>query len=128
MDGTAFSVRFSAHLHDVRRRIVKPSYAIASLAMLLSVVQCGTRSVSNPRIPSNDEEPPELRELRRQGNALLRASHYPQAISIYENGYREAQRRRSPASAIRFLNNLGTAYYQLFRYRDAIQTYLKARD
>ena len=128
MDGTAFSARFYAHLHDVRLRIVKPSYAIASLTMLFTVVQCGTRSVSNPRIPSNEEEPPELRELRRQGNALLRSSHYSQAISIYENGYREAQSRKRPGSAIRFLNNLGSAYYQSFRYRDAIQTYLKARD
>jgi tetratricopeptide (TPR) repeat protein len=47
---------------------------------------------------------------------------------MYENGYREAQHRRSLGSAVRFLNNLGSAYYQLFRYRDAIQTYLKARD
>jgi CHAT domain-containing protein/tetratricopeptide (TPR) repeat protein len=128
MDGTAFSARFFAYLHDVRLRIVKPSYAIAFLTIVLSVVQCGTRTASNHRIQSNDDEPPELRELRRQGNALLRASQYPQAISIYENGYQEARRRRSLRSAVRFLNNLGSAYYQLFRYRDAIQTYLKARD
>src|ERR1700676_5446152 len=128
MDGTAFSARFFARLQHVRARIVKPSYAIASLTIVLSVVQCGTRTASNPRIHGNDGEPPELRELRRQGNALLRASHYAQAISIYENGYREAQHRRSLGSAVRFLNNLGSAYYQLFRYRDAIQTYLKARD
>jgi CHAT domain-containing protein/tetratricopeptide (TPR) repeat protein len=128
MDGTAFSTRFFARLQHVRARIVKPSYAIASLTMVLSVVQCGTRTASNPRIQGNDDEPPELRELRRQGNALLRGSQYPQAISIYENGYREARRRRSLRSAVRFLNNLGSVYYQLFRYRDAIQTYLKARD
>jgi len=128
MDGTAFSTRFFAHLQQVRLRIVKLSYAIASLTMVLSVVQCGTRSVSNPGIQPNNEEAPELREMRRQGNALLRASKYPEAISIYENGYREAQRRRNPRAAVRFLNNLGSAYYQLFRYRDAIQTYLKARN
>ena len=128
MDGTAFSPRLFAHLHRVRFRIVRPSYAIASLAIVLSLVQCSTRSLSNPKIRGNDDEPPELHELRRQGNALLRASQYPQAISIYENGYQEALRRRSLRSAVRFLNNLGSAYYQLFRYRDAIQTYLKARD
>lgn len=128
MDGTAFSTRFFAHLHDVRLRIVKPSYAIASLAILLSLVQCSTRGVSSPRIRGNDDEPPELLELRHQGNALLRASQYPRAIRIYENGYAEAKRRGSLRSAVRFLNNLGSAYYQLFRYRDAIQTYLKARE
>ena len=128
MDGAAFSTRFFAHLNDVRLRTVKPSYAIASLTILLALVQCSTRSLSNSRIRADDDEPPELRELRRQGNALLRASQYPRAISIYENGYQEAKLLGSLRSEVRFLNNLGSAYYQLFRYRDAIQTYLKARD
>ena len=126
MDGTAFFTRFFADPH-VRLRIVRLSWAIASLTVF-SLVQCSTRSPSNSRIRRNDDEPPELHELRLQGNALLRASQYPRAISIYENGYAEAKRRGSLGSAVRFLNNLGVAYYQLFRFRDAIQTYLKARD
>src|SRR5690349_2202656 len=126
MDGTAFFTRFFADPH-VRLRIVRLSGAIASL-IVFSLVQCSTRSPSNSRTRRNDDEAPELHELRLQGNALLRASQYPKAINIYENGYTEAKRRGSLGSAVRFLNNLGVAYYQLFRYRDAIQTYLKARD
>src|SRR6266852_824370 len=126
MDGTAFSTRFFAHPH-VRLRIVRSSCVIASL-MAFSLVQCSTRSPLNSRIRGNDDEPPELHALRSQANTLLRASQYSMAISMYENGYAEAKRRGSLGSAVRFLNNLGVAYYQLFRYRDAIQTYLKARD
>lgn len=128
MDGAAVSTRLFDRHPQVRLRAVKRSCAIASLTMLLSLAQCGTRGVSHARTAANDGEPPDLHELRRQGNALLRASQYPQAIRIYENGYAEAKRRGSPRSAVRFLNNLGGVYYQLFRYRDAIQTYLKARD
>ncbi len=128
MDGTVFSTRRVTRPYHVLFRIVKPIYAIAALSLVLALVQCGSRGVSNQGVQGSDDEPPKLRELRRQGNALLRASQYPRAISIYENGYREAKRRGSLRSAVRFLNNLGGAYYQLFRYRDAIRTYLKARD
>jgi tetratricopeptide (TPR) repeat protein len=92
------------------------------------LLQCSTRNVSHLRKRGDDEEPPDLRELRHQGNRLLRAGQYPRAIRIYENGYEESKRRGNSRSAVRFLNNLGSAYYQLFRYRDAIQTYLRARD
>ena len=128
MDGAASSTRFFTHLDRVLLRIAKPSYAIASVTVVLALVQCSTRSASNPGIRAADDEPSELLELRHQGNALLRASQYPRAISVYENGYREAERRGRLRSAVRFLNNLGSAYYQLFRYRDAIQAYLRARD
>ena len=63
MDGTAFSTRFFGRPRDVRVRIVKPSYAIAILTVILSVVQCGTRTASNARIQGNDDEPPELEQV-----------------------------------------------------------------
>jgi tetratricopeptide (TPR) repeat protein len=128
MDGMAFSARIFTRLHRVRLWIVNSNHEIAFLIVLLSLVQCSTRSVSNTGVRNTDSEPPELRELRRHGNLLLRTSQYQRAISIYENGYLEARRRGALRSAVRFLNNLGSAYYQLFRYRDAIQSYLKARD
>jgi CHAT domain-containing protein/tetratricopeptide (TPR) repeat protein len=92
------------------------------------LVQCSRRSVSTPDKRGADEEPPDLFELRHRGNTLLHAGQYQRAISIYESGYDEARRRGNLRSAVRFLNNLGSAYYQLFRYRDAIETYLRARD
>ena len=73
-------------------------------------------------------EPAELRNLLRQANALYRAGCYLAAIGVYEQGYAEAKRLGNSGSAVRFLNNLGSAHYQVFHYRDAIRVYLKARD
>jgi CHAT domain-containing protein len=109
---------------------VKSSHAIAPaliLSLALPTFQCRVRGVSIPRVQA-ENEPPELYDLRGQANALYRAGKYLQAIRIYETGYEEAKRRRSLRSAVRFLNNLGSAHYQMFRYRDAIQAYLEARD
>jgi tetratricopeptide (TPR) repeat protein len=92
------------------------------------IVQSGTRGVSNPKVQADREESPRLRELRRQGNDFFRAGEYLRAIQMYEKGYEEAKHSGSLRSAVRFLNNLGSARYQLFRYRDAVQAYLEARD
>src|SRR5450755_449475 len=99
-----------------------------ALSLVLLAVQCGTRSASNPKVRADSEQPPELRELLHQGNGFYRSGEYLRAIQIYENGYKEAKRRGSMQSAVRFLNNLGGAQYEMFRYRDAIQAYLEARD
>ncbi len=110
---------------------MKSTHAIVPaliLPVVLMIVQSGTRSVSNPKMRADHEESPRLRELRRQGNVLFRAGEYLQAIRTYENGYEEAKRSGSLRSAVRFLNNLGSARYQVFRYRDAVQAYLEARD
>jgi len=110
---------------------VKSNHAIVAawiLTVVLIIVQSGTRGVSNAKMRAGSEESPRLRELRRQGNVLFRAGDYLRAIRTYENGYEEAKRSGSLRSAVRFLNNLGSARYQVFRYRDAVQAYLEARD
>ena len=100
-------------------------------ALVLSVVllanQCGTRGTSKPTVRV-DKEPPELRDLRSQGNKLYLSGQHLRAIQIYESGYQEATRRGSPPSALKFLINLGSAHYAMFHYRDAIQAYLPARE
>jgi tetratricopeptide (TPR) repeat protein len=101
--------------------------AIALLTLVTLLVQCTTHNAARKK-RGDEEEARELQELRRKGNTLLRASQYGQAIAIYQSGYERALKSRSPRSAVRFLNNLGSAYYHLYRYRDAIETYLKARD
>ena len=73
-------------------------------------------------------EAAELKELRRQGNIAFKAGDYLKAVETYESGYQEAIRRRELRSALRFLNNLGSANYQLLRFRDAIRAYLQARE
>ena len=77
--------------------------------------------------PVRSPEDPELLTLRREGNNLYRAGKYLAAIRVYESGFREAQRRRDARSELRFLNNLGSANYQILRYRDAVKAYLQAR-
>jgi tetratricopeptide (TPR) repeat protein len=110
---------------------VKSSHAIAPaliLTLVLLVVQFRSRGVSTPKIRADREEPSALSDLRHQGNDLYLAGKYLPAIQIYQNGYAEAKRHGNLKSAVRFLNNLGSAQNQMFRYRDAIQAYLEARD
>ena len=98
------------------------------MALPLAGDLCRACRAGNPSIALQHQEIPELQELRRQGNVLFRAGGYLKAIETYESGYREATRRGDMGSALRFLNNLGSADYQLLRYRDATKAYLKARE
>jgi CHAT domain-containing protein/tetratricopeptide (TPR) repeat protein len=98
------------------------------LSLALLVVQHGAGGVASPRVRPDNQQPPELREMLHHGNAFFRSGEYLRAIQIYDSGYKEAKRRGSMQSAVRFLNNLGSAHYEMFRYRDAIQAYLEARD
>lgn len=105
----------------------------ASLLVLsvLPMVGSGWRRVrptGGPDIRLSSQEAPDLRELRSEGNTLYRAGKYLGALRIYERGVQEASRRGDARSALRFSNNLGSADYQLLRYRDAIRAYLQARD
>ena len=106
-------------------RLFRPALLLSSL---LLVVQCGGRGVASTRLRAENEEPRDLLELRHQGNAFFRSGEYLRAIRIYESGYQEAKRRGSVQTEVRFLNNLGSAHYEMFRYRDAIQAYLEARN
>jgi CHAT domain-containing protein len=98
------------------------------LSLLLLTVQCGGRAASSHKVTADKEQPAELRDLLHQGNGFFRTGEYIRAIRIYETGYEEAKRRGSTQSAMRFLNNLGSANYEMFHYRDAIHAYLEARD
>ena len=72
-------------------------------------------------------EAPELLRLKHEGHDLFQSGKYLAAIQVYERGYTEARRLRDARSQLRFLTNLGSANYQLFRYRDALKAYLEAR-
>jgi CHAT domain-containing protein len=109
-------------------RHVTSGLLLILMALPLAGDLCRARHASNPSIALEHQEIPELRELRSQGNILFRAGSYVKAIETYESGYQEATRRGDVGSALRFLNNLGSADYQLLRYRDATKAYLKARE
>jgi CHAT domain-containing protein len=97
-----------------------------ALIWLLLLALPGIGSVSHR--PARQSEPPALLRLRREGNKLLESGKYAAAVEVYQTGYERALKAGHRRSAVRFLNNLGSAYYKLYRFRDAIQTYLKARD
>src|SRR3954470_24168783 len=98
------------------------------LTLLLLLVQCSPHNTPNTKVRVESEQPAELGELLRQGNGFYRSGEYLQAIPIYQKGYTEAKRLGSMQSAVKFLNNLGSAHYEMFHYREAIQAYLQARD
>ena len=108
--------------------------AISALSLMLMALplagdnyrQARRANESSPAL--EHQESPQLHDLRRQGNTLFRAGEYLKAARTYESGYRQAARQGDLRSALRFLNNLGGADYQLLRYRDAIKAYLQARD
>jgi CHAT domain-containing protein len=102
---------------------------VLTLDLVLLAVQGRTGGAAAEQVrPSVKEEAPDLRDMRHQANLYFRSGRYLQAIEAYQSGYCEAIRRGNPFSALRFLNNLGSAWYRVFRYREAIDAYLKARD
>jgi CHAT domain-containing protein len=110
----------------VRWRALSISAVI--LTLVLVTVQSGTKGAPKPNIPATREEPPDLSRLKTKGNTLFLAGDYRTAIQTYQQGYEEATRRSLPRIAVRFLNNLGGVQYRTFHYRDAIHSYLAARD
>ncbi len=107
----------------------RTGFTIAALLAALAVpmVQCAIRRAAH-NSGRAEKDAPELTELLHQGNAALRAGEYQKATHLYATGLERARRSRNWHLAVRFLNNLGSARYQMFLYRDAIQAYLEARD
>ena len=104
------------------------AFFVVALLVTVGLVWRRGYPVARTVSPTGSPKAPELLELRNQGNGLFRAGQYLAAIRVYESGCREARRRHDTWSELRFLNNLGSANYQLFRYRDAVKIYLQARE
>ncbi len=80
------------------------------------------------RFPSERKaSEPALRELRASGNSLFRQREYLLASEVYASGYQTAIRTGDRSSALRFLNNLAGCQFAMFRYREALKSYLEAR-
>jgi len=101
---------------------------IVALAALLTTGSSSTGEAASNRISYVRSESPELHDLRRQGNSFFVVGDYLRAGALYERGYREAIAKGDRVSALRFLNNIGSAHFLLFQYREAVGAYLKARE
>jgi len=95
----------------------------ALLIPLSCMESCGVRRTPSAGV----QEPSDLTRLREQGNTFFESGQFVRAAQVYESGYKMATDRGQLPSAVRFLNNLGSARYQIFQYRDAVKAYLGAR-
>ena len=87
-----------------------------------------TPAIHSVQIPAGIQEPPDLFALRQKGNDLFLGGHYRLSAEVYQKGCQTARAHGQLRSALRFLNNLGSAHYQLFQYREALKSYLEARN
>jgi CHAT domain-containing protein/tetratricopeptide (TPR) repeat protein len=102
---------------------------LAALVLLLTMRGSADRQMLDPsRGPKAPAEPADLSQLRERGNQMFRSGRYVGAAIIYQSGYEIAKNRGDLRSAVKFLNNLGSARYQLFQHREAVKAYLEARD
>jgi tetratricopeptide (TPR) repeat protein len=78
--------------------------------------------------PKNQQKYPQTRTVSKAGFQLFQAGRFVEASKIYEAEYHKALDEHDAAQAIRALNNLAGCSFALFRYREAADAYLKARD
>ena len=65
-------------------------------------------------------------KLRQEGLQLHREGQYLRAAELYRQGYDLSMAQGSRASAVRFLNNLASSYFGMFRFREAMEQYQQA--
>lgn len=80
-----------------------------------------------PRTPSFSKNP-RLTALYRKADALFQARRYREAAELNRDGYRLSVAEGARASASRFLQNVAGCLFGLLRYREALQTYVAARE
>jgi CHAT domain-containing protein/Flp pilus assembly protein TadD len=81
-----------------------------------------------PATPKIQPKSPHSSIVSAHGFQLFQAGRFLEAMKIYEAEYRKAQDEHDAARAVRALNNLAGCSFALFRYREAADMYLKARE
>lgn len=66
--------------------------------------------------------------LQKKALRLRKAGDFRAAEDLYRQGYDEAMRRGDQLAAVRFLMSVGGCQFGQFRYREALSTYLNARE
>jgi CHAT domain-containing protein len=66
--------------------------------------------------------------IKDEALSFRRAGDFRSAEAVYHRGYEEAVRRRDSTSAVKFLESAGGCQLADFRYRDALATFMQARE
>jgi CHAT domain-containing protein len=101
------------------------------LCLILTLWMVGSRSATTIRTGLPDSSPLwDQDPLKLQKNALRyrEAGDFLAAEKLYREGYREASRLGDRRAAVRYLISAGGCQLLAFRYRDALSTFLEARD
>ena len=108
------------------RRIVCCFFFLAGVGL----VQTGSNQKTGLLKPSGNKDPTIIQVSARleEARSLLLSGNYRQAEELYQAACREAAELREPIWAGRCLTGLGNCRYSLFRYREALNAFLEARE
>lgn len=105
-------------------RVTAATVAVSCLAFLAA--GAGHRFHADPK-----QSPPTSAHLARLwawGASAFQVGRYEEAAGAFQAAARYAQRIGRPDLEAQCLNNVGAAWLAAFQYREAVETYLKARD
>lgn len=101
--------------------------------LLVAVLALSTRprEVHDPSDPENLVPmygSPEAAKIALAANQKWREHRFDEAAKLYERGYQDGVRRRNPSATALFLIGLGASDFATYKYRQALDRYLTARD
>lgn len=99
---------------------------VVSVLFLAMVGSSALKNPSSARLLSPSAA--DMQALGRQASALAGRHLFEDAAAIYDRGYHECLRRSDSRGILFFLTGLGGCRFELFQYRQALDTYLRARN
>src|SRR6185437_3893509 len=99
---------------------------VVSVLFLAMVGSSALKSPSSVRLPGPTAT--DMQAIGRQASALAGRHLFEDAAAIYDRGYHECLRRSDSRGILFFLTGLGGCRFELFQYRQALDTYLRARN
>jgi len=101
------------------------------LCLILTLWLVGSRSATAIRTGLLDSSPlwdQDPRKIQKNALRYRKAGDFLAAQKLYREGYQEASRLGDRLAAVRYLISAGGCQLLAFRYRDALSTFLEARD
>src|SRR5579864_3139472 len=101
------------------------------LCLILTLWMAGSRPATAIRTGLPDSSPlwdQDPRKIQKNALRYREAGDFLAAEKLYWEGYHEASRLGDGRAAVRYLISAGGCQLLAFRYRDALSTFLQARD